>query len=114
CCGALLGVDGEVVEAVRVPNEAERPGARYRVSAARVRTLEADARSRGLEVVGFYHSHPRAAALPSPLDLEMAWPWYVYVIKGVDGLGAYRLREDRSAFSELRILPTPGEDRLAS
>ena len=40
-----------------------------------------EARSRGLEVVGFYHSHPRSPALPSETDrAEASYPGYLYLI----------------------------------
>lgn len=114
CCGALLGSLEEVARAVRLSNEAERPGLRYRIGAEQVLRLEEDARRKGMAVLGFYHSHPRGPATPSPLDVKAAWPWYTYLIKGVDGLRAFRLLEDRSAFTELRISPSPASERPAS
>lgn len=114
CCGALLGDGVQVVTAVRLSNEAERSGTRYRIGPDQVRELEADADRRGLTVLGFYHSHPVGPAAPSPGDIRAAWPWYSYLIKGVDGFRAYRLLEDRTAFAELRITPSPGPDRMAS
>jgi proteasome lid subunit RPN8/RPN11 len=43
-----------------------------------------DARSRGLEVLGVYHSHPRSPAEPSERDrAEAAYPEYLSVIVGL-------------------------------
>ncbi|MDR2489668.1 MAG: Mov34/MPN/PAD-1 family protein [Desulfovibrio sp.] len=58
---------------------------------------------RGLEVLGYYHSHPDHPALPSAYDLEHAWPFYSYVIvsivKGNAGEMLSRvLADDRSRF----------------
>ncbi len=36
--------------------------------------------SRGLEVIGLYHSHPDHPAIPSQFDQDLAWPKYSYVI----------------------------------
>lgn len=41
------------------------------------------ARLAGLEIVGFYHTHPDHPAVPSPFDREAAWPEYSYVIFSV-------------------------------
>jgi proteasome lid subunit RPN8/RPN11 len=41
-------------------------------------------RARGLDVVGFYHSHPQSAAVPSPTDLaEASYPDHLYLIVGL-------------------------------
>ena len=43
-----------------------------------------DARARGIEVVGFYHSHPRSPARPSQTDLEQAsYDDHLYLIVGL-------------------------------
>ncbi|HUE97299.1 MAG TPA: Mov34/MPN/PAD-1 family protein, partial [Longimicrobiaceae bacterium] len=62
----------------------------------------------GLEVVGFYHSHPDHPARPSSFDRDHAWPWYSYGIvpatsSGAGAPRAWRLRDDRSRFDEQEI-----------
>ena len=43
-----------------------------------------DGRARGLTVVGFYHSHPRSAAIPSETDrAEAAYPGHLFLIVGL-------------------------------
>ena len=37
----------------------------------------------GLELLGFYHSHPDHPARPSQYDLDHAWPSFSYVIVSV-------------------------------
>jgi proteasome lid subunit RPN8/RPN11 len=65
--------------------------------------VEKDARARGLEVLGYYHSHPDHPALPSISDREHAWPWYSYVIVSVErgsakDLTCWVLAEDEGSF----------------
>jgi len=65
--------------------------------------VEKDARARGLEVLGYYHSHPDHPARPSIYDRKHAWPWYSYVIISVEqgvpkDLTSWVLAEDRWAF----------------
>ena len=61
--------------------------------------------SKGLEVLGFYHSHPDHPARPSQFDLDHAWPNQSYIIVFImngksDALTSWLLKEDRSAFDE--------------
>ncbi len=65
--------------------------------------VEDEADERGLQIVGFYHSHPDHPAQPSEYDLDHALPNLAYIIVSVrEGEVAevlnWRLREDRSQF----------------
>jgi proteasome lid subunit RPN8/RPN11 len=114
CCGALLGVDGgggrEVGALLALANQHESsPGNRFIITAADVRRAEQAARARGLEVIGWYHSHPDHPPLPSEFDRQHAWPWYSYIIVGVaqgaaGAIASWRLTSDR-----LRFTPEPLE-----
>ncbi len=111
-CGILLGreVDGiKVVEDLRlVDNRWENPAEqtyRFLIPPEEVRAAERAAAAAGLEIIGFFHSHPDHPARPSAFDREHAWPWYAYLIVSVEGGRAidwrvWELREDRSAFVE--------------
>jgi proteasome lid subunit RPN8/RPN11 len=80
CCGLLLGIDGSVVEAVRTPNASEDPN-RFVIEPAAHIAARRDARTRGLAVVGFYHSHPHSPPEPSVADLiEASYPDHLYLI----------------------------------
>jgi proteasome lid subunit RPN8/RPN11 len=97
CCGALLGrfspadeagnePRGWVVEAaVRAGNtRTDSAYNRYQISPAELVKIERDARSRGLDIAGFYHSHPDHPAQWSPTDFEEAhWLGCCYVITAV-------------------------------
>jgi proteasome lid subunit RPN8/RPN11 len=109
CCGLLLGTDSEVVEAVRARNLAEDPS-RYRLDPEAHFNARRAARQRGLDVVGFYHSHPHSEPEPSITDLsEAAYPGHLYLIVRPLPEGAkvrvFRFEEGR--FLELGFVTTP-------
>jgi proteasome lid subunit RPN8/RPN11 len=93
CCGALIGrVEGEAREVVRLEPAVNRrtdDPHRYLIAPDDLRRLEHEVRAAGMEIVGYYHSHPDHPAAPSRFDAEHAWPWYSYLIVRVDrGRGA--------------------------
>jgi proteasome lid subunit RPN8/RPN11 len=80
CCGVLLGTAGEVIEAVRTCNLSEDPN-RYHLDPKGHIDARRAARRRGLEVVGFYHSHPHSEPEPSATDVsEAAYPGHLHLI----------------------------------
>ncbi len=107
CCGALFGAGDDVREVrdlLRLANRREdSPRNRYVIRPEDVRRAERFARERKLDLLGWYHSHPDAPARPSEYDREHAWPWYSYLIVGVEEgaaceMASWRLRDDRSRF----------------
>ncbi len=124
CCGVLLGkAEGsakQVTEVVALKNlrqdphraqellPVDDPGReternRFLIDPLDQLRVEKDARARGLDVLGYYHSHPDHPARPSNYDRDHAWPWYSYVIIAVEqgapkDLTSWVLLEDRSAF----------------
>jgi proteasome lid subunit RPN8/RPN11 len=93
-CGVLLGrMHGlapaerrEVVASHRARNlNTDRPHDRYLMDTRDVNAADTLARERGLEIVGFYHSHPDHPAQASATDLEESSPWggYSYPIVSV-------------------------------
>ena len=108
CCGALLGAETDGGRAVRdlvmLDNQRDdSPRNRFLVRPEDVLRVENAARERGLDVLGWYHSHPDAPARPSEFDREHAWPWYSYVIVSVEageprGMASWRLTDDRERF----------------
>lgn len=111
CCGVMLGrhsnADNTVKELYRTENVHEEDRNRhYLITPDDYRDAQREARSKGLEVVGVYHSHPDHPARPSETDLEQAtFPGFSYVIVSVeDGtandLTAWDLSYDRSRFVE--------------
>jgi proteasome lid subunit RPN8/RPN11 len=116
CCGFLVGrqEDGvKVVEEVWPAGNArdDSPQNRYLIPPEEMLRAEKGARQRGLEILGFYHSHPDVAARPSEYDRQFAWPWYSYLIVSVRAgqaaeLNAWVVPEDPDPFAaeELEIL----------
>ena len=93
CCGALVGrLEGEAKEVVRLAPAVNRrtdDPHRYLIAPDDLRRLDAEVRAAGLDIVGYYHSHPDHPAAPSAFDAAHAWPWYSYVIVRIDqGRGA--------------------------
>jgi proteasome lid subunit RPN8/RPN11 len=83
CCGVLLGAPAVVMEARPARNLATDPN-RFLIDPKDHIDARREARAHGLDVVGFYHSHPRSAAVPSPTDLEEAsYPDHLYLIVGL-------------------------------
>jgi proteasome lid subunit RPN8/RPN11 len=113
CCGALLGAeqeDGRVVrDLVMLDNQRDdSPRNRFLVRPEDVLRVEKAARERGLDLLGWYHSHPDAPARPSEFDREHAWPWYSYVIVSVEAgeprrMTSWRLTDDRVRFDDEAI-----------
>ena len=80
CCGLLLGHSDSIVEAVPTRNIAIAP-TRFLIDPKDHIDGRRDARRRGLDVIGFYHSHPRSPALPSETDrAEATYPNHLYFI----------------------------------
>ncbi|HKV63606.1 MAG TPA: M67 family metallopeptidase [Candidatus Acidoferrum sp.] len=122
CCGALLGRDSnsivtsdrgdgssiagrEILELFPLVNRRDdSPRNRFSVTAQDVLEAEKAARGQGLDVVGWYHSHPDHPARPSQYDRDHAWPWYSYIIVSVHNgapqdMTSWRLNDDRAEFS---------------
>jgi proteasome lid subunit RPN8/RPN11 len=115
CCGALLGTPGRVDATFPLPNTTEEgPRRRFLVRPEDYRAAERQASARGLDLVGFYHSHPDHPARPSQYDLDHAWPVFSYVIVSVmagspAAMTSWQLRDDRAAFDEEPLVRTPVE-----
>jgi proteasome lid subunit RPN8/RPN11 len=89
CCGILLGVangDTRTVRwTVRCGNtRTDSPQNRYNIDPRELVRAQREAHERGLDIVGFYHSHPDHPAHWSPTDFEEAhWIGCSYVITSV-------------------------------
>jgi proteasome lid subunit RPN8/RPN11 len=113
CCGVLIGRildDSTVVESVLAADN-ERDDSRhnrYLINPETVLAAHKAARALGLDVVGYYHSHPDHPARPSEFDREHAWPGVSYLIVSVEkgsvaDARSWRLADDREKFDEEKI-----------
>ncbi|EKQ69063.1 putative metal-dependent protease of the PAD1/JAB1 superfamily [Leptolyngbyaceae cyanobacterium JSC-12] len=114
CCGFILGILGQhtvkqVVEIRAVENAWDKAAAldlqtcglddelpqskthRYWVDPQETLAVMREARSRNLDIIGIYHSHPDHPAVPSECDRQLAWRQYSYVIISVQQGAAQEL-----------------------
>lgn len=118
-CGILGGQyrpDRTVVDVVHpAENVAETPEIRYRIDPEEQLRLTEDIEGAGLDVAGFYHSHPAGPAQPSATDAARAtWPDLSYVIVSLDGypyVGSWRWRADDETFEQERVAIADAGDR---
>jgi len=86
-CGIMLGPQGdhEVTEVRRARNIiVERSRDRYEIDPLDHIRIQREADDAGLDIVGYYHSHPDHPARASVFDTERAWAGYVYVIVSIE------------------------------
>ena len=84
CCGLLLGRRGDIAEVFRARNIADEPESRFLIDPEDHFAARRAARTLGLDVVGFYHSHPRSPAEPSERDrVEFSYGGHLYLIVSV-------------------------------
>ena len=111
CCGVLLGkaeaevnVVHQVVETGNIRTDSAHN--RYSISPVELIRIQRQARAAGLDIVGFYHSHPDHPAQWSSTDIaEAHWLGCSYVITSVEKKAA----EITNSF---RLQGTSEEDKL--
>ncbi|HVC20859.1 MAG TPA: M67 family metallopeptidase [Vicinamibacterales bacterium] len=113
CCGLLVGRPDGIERAVAARNLSDSR-TRYLIDPRQHFAAIRAAREAGRAVVGFYHSHPSSAPIPSDRDLaEATYPDAVYLIAGRTPRGtlsrvrAFRLEAGR--FREVVLRPLADE-----
>jgi len=91
CCGVLLGkneagVGNHVQQIVRAGNtRTDSAHNRYNIAPQELVKIQRQARGLGLDIVGFYHSHPDHPAQWSQTDIaEAHWLGCSYIITSVE------------------------------
>jgi proteasome lid subunit RPN8/RPN11 len=106
CCGLLLG-HSMIDEARPAMNVAFDPRCSFEVDPQALIAAHRAAREGGPAVLGYYHSHPAGAAVPSDTDRAMAaGDGRVWAIVGKGDVTFWR--DDRDGFAPL---PYAVEDR---
>lgn len=115
CCGLMLGAFAggslkTIAEIYPISNAREEAAKRNRFLITPEEFMEGEqyAQQNGLDVVGFYHSHPDHPAVPSGYDLDHAWPRYSYIVVAVKAgtagdIRSWEMEPDRSKFTEEEI-----------
>jgi proteasome lid subunit RPN8/RPN11 len=103
CCGIIMGriesgrkivtevictnnawAEGDLNAAFeRADDRTNSPHDRYLIPPAAMLHAQRQARERGWEIIGFFHSHPNSPAVPSEFDRRYAWEVYSYLIVAV-------------------------------
>jgi proteasome lid subunit RPN8/RPN11 len=106
CCGILVGAEngnGRVATmAVASPNVYQGDQKdRFDLDPRAFLAADKMARAQGLQVLGFFHSHPDCDAYFSRTDLENSWPSYSNVVMSIkDGqfshAACFTVDEERS------------------
>ena len=90
CCGVMLGKaadDAIQVSALRRAGNTRTDSAhnRYNIAPQELVKIQRQGRGLGLDIVGFYHSHPDHPAQWSKTDFSEAhWPGCSYVITSIE------------------------------
>lgn len=98
CCGFIFGnMSAEEKTAVQIiaSENTTISGEQYHrfvISPVAMLKAERYARQNGLDIVGFYHSHPDCKAVPSEFDTLNALPVYSYIIVSAEKGRAAELR----------------------
>ena len=90
----------------------EDQSSRYLVDPLEFIDVDKWAEERGLDICGFYHSHPDHPSAPSEYDRKMAWEGYLYLILSIkDGkfhdARAWIYDSNEEHFQEVMFKPHP-------
>jgi proteasome lid subunit RPN8/RPN11 len=116
CCGIMLGRAD--IEAIRVHSliragntRTDSAHNRYNIAPQELIKAQREARNAGLDIVGFYHSHPDHPAHWSATDFaEAHWFGCSYVITAVDGVKAGDTITPRATITNSFLLTGTGEE----
>ena len=128
CCGILLGRTGpaaiEVASLTRAGNtRTDSAHNRYHIDPRELIAAQREGRKLGLDIVGFYHSHPDHPAQWSATDFaEAHWFGCAYLITAVEGdtstgratvTNSFLLTgtgEENKAFASQPLMVAPGTE----
>jgi len=108
-CGVIIGKDDIITEFKKCKNlNTTRAHDRYELDPDSFNTADEWARSRNLEIMGIYHSHPDHPSRPSETDRESAWPGWYYIILSIqegkfDNFRTWVLDETDTKFVEYNL-----------
>lgn len=106
-CGILAGRNRKVEKVYSCKNVSKNPSSHYAIAPEELIEIFNNVEASGLEILGFYHSHPSGPTSPSNIDLsEASWHDHSYVILHSSGMGSWRWNEEKGRFTreEIRII----------
>jgi proteasome lid subunit RPN8/RPN11 len=107
CCGLVGGGGGRAQAVYRLRNVARDPLVGYEAAPEELVAAQRNMRERGEELLGIYHSHPRAnEPAPSETDVRLAYyPSAIYFIIGLganlETLRAFRISERDASWEQV-------------
>lgn len=103
-CGILAGRENKVERVYSCKNVSETPSSHYAIAPEQLIEVFNDVEEHGLEILGFYHSHPAGPLSPSNIDHATAtWHGHSYVILHPGGAGSWIWDEEKGQFVEEEI-----------
>lgn len=107
-CGVLAGKDKKVERIYECRNTSAHPETNYELAPEELLRAIQDIEGRGLEVLGFYHSHPMGLDSPSFIDEGRAtWPGYSYVIVSLaeeSSISSWKWDEAKGEFEKEEVV----------
>lgn len=106
-CGIIAGKGNSAEKIFRCKNVSKNQSSHYEIAPVELIGVFNDVEEAGLEILGFYHSHPGGPLAPSNIDHATAtWHGHSYVILHPGGVGSWRWNEEKGEFikEELRII----------
>ncbi|HEX8921112.1 MAG TPA: M67 family metallopeptidase [Pyrinomonadaceae bacterium] len=107
CCGLVGGQHERALAVYRLRNVARDPYVGYEAAPEELFAAQRAMRERGEELLGIYHSHPRASEpIPSETDVRLAYyPSAIYFIIGLGAstaaLRAFRISERDASWEQV-------------
>jgi proteasome lid subunit RPN8/RPN11 len=122
CCGIMLGkvADANTADAAITVHQLIRAGNtrtdsahnRYHIAPGELIRAQREARNQGLDIVGFYHSHPDHPAQWSPTDFaEAHWFGCAYVITAIEGIEKAKTSGRAQITNSFLLTGTTEEDK---
>ncbi len=112
CCGLVGGVVEGAQSIYRLRNVAANPFVGYEAAPEELFAAQRSMRERGENLLGIYHSHPRAA-IPTPSETDVRLAYYPSAIYFIISLGAesetiraFRISERESAWVQVEYAVT--------
>ena len=109
-CGVLLGTPQRITAARAGHNLAADPTRTFILDAHTLLDADTLARHSGLAIVGFYHSHPASAPVPSPSDRATMWPAHLQAIVDARHAAIAWWRRDEDRIAPVLMMITDWDD----